>query len=507
MFWILTLKELKLIFKNVTFYLFIAVVILFYITQYGESVSVSTKKPVQPLSEMQFMYLKMVEDYHDGKLTNKGLLKAYEIVMMNSNIPEDVEKRFDKANDYVLNDKEKAALKSILDHMNPEWEKTEQNIFKIRFRVSAEEYRNLMKQLDASLGGYTYYYDENAKTPLLAVENSYGVKEITDPREMMKSTCYQLKTSIITGNVMYYRFHLGINKHLNDAQKLLIKEALLKIVPNGVMDAENPSFLISYKECSAIIRELDNKLGVDMFEKTLEEGGIHRSLTYEEAMADFKKLLGKDRLTNAYARCLADYMGITAGFLPVFLAGFVLTRDRRSRMDELIYSRPVSSYVYVMSKFLAISLAALICYLGIAAHSTFIFVKQANTYGYQIDNLAFFTHILTWVMPTVLFTTSLGLMLSVLFRNGIAAVVIQLILWFSSMMPLEGDYGLTKFIVRFNAVVPYEKYESWFSAIAVNRIFFTLISFGLAAAASAVLSWRRSSGNGYIPEFLKNRSI
>lgn len=507
MFLQLTLKELKLIFKNVTFYLFAAVIVLFYVTQYGESGLLNVKKPVQPLSEMQFMYTKMIEDYNDGKLTNKALLTTYGIYMLNPDVPEDMKKRFDKANNYILSNKEKESLKSALDQINPDWAEPGQNIFRIKFRVSAGEYQNLMKQLDASLGGYTYYYDENAKTPLLGSENSYGSTEITDTQEMMKVTYHVMNNALITGKVMHYRFHFAVNKHLSQAQKSLVEETMRKIVPKGILDAKEPRFLVSYQEYTVIIQELDRKLGVDLFEKTLKGDGIYRSMTYQEALSEFQKLLGKDKLTNAYARYFADYMGITAGFLPVFLAGFVLTRDQRSRMHELIYSRQVSSFTYVMSKFASITLAAMICYLGIATHSTVIFSVQAFTFDYQIDYLAFFKYIFTWVLPTVLFTASLGLLLSALLRNGIAAVAIQFVLWFSSMMPLTGDYGLTKFIIRFNAVVYYEKFESFYPAIAVNRFFFTLLSIGLAAAAALVVSRRRSVRNGSFPEFLKNCRI
>ncbi len=484
MFWMLTLKELKLIFKNITFYLFAIIVVLFYFSQYGESQPINTNKPLQPLSEMQFMYSKMLEDYHDGKLTNKALMK-----------------------EHSLNSSEKAAIKAALEKMNPGALEKKENILDIRFHISSDEYLALMQELDSSLGGHTYYYDANAKTPLLSVENSYGSKEITDSHEKMKYTCYQMKDSLVDGVIHYYRLNIIASRNLSVEQKMLIRNAIDKILPNGVLDKNNPRFLVSYNECLSIVKDLDKQLGVNTFEKTLKGENISIGLTYEEALTEFQKLFGRDKLTNAYARCLSDYMGITAGFFPIFLAGFILTRDYRSRMHELIYSREVSSFVYVLSRFAAISIAVMLVYLGIAAHSTVVFVKLASIYGYTIDYLAFFKHILVWVMPTVLFTVSLGLLISILFRNGIVAVVIQLVLWFSSLMPLAGDYSLSKYIVRFNLVVNYEKYESYYAAIYINRLFFTLLAFILVAAASIILSWRRSTGYGGIWGFLKNRMV
>jgi ABC-type transport system involved in multi-copper enzyme maturation permease subunit len=506
MFWMLTLKELKLIFKSLAFYLFVIIVILMYITRYGESNPLSINKPIQPLNEIQFMYTKMLEDYHDGKMINKALQKAYKVVMLSDHREETI-KRFDKANSYSLNNFEKAAIKDALEKMNPGALKKNENILDIRFKVSHNEYLALMQKLDSSLGGYTYYADKEAKECLLAVENFYGCTEITDPVELMKNTYIMMKSSISNNSVMNINMGIETRKHISKEQKMLILNAIKQMLQSGKQEEANPDFKASYDECLSIVKDLDKQLGVNMFEEVLEGRYLFRGLTYEEAISDFNKLFERDKLTNAYARCLSDYMGITAGFLPILFAAFILIRDYRCRMNELIYSREVSSFVYVLSKFAAISIAVVFVYLAVATHSTVVFSKLAAIYSYKIDYLAFYKHILVWVMPTALFTTSVGLLVSLLFRNGIAAIVIQLILWYSSLIPLGGDYRLFKHIVRFNAVVCYEKYESWFNAIYINRLFFTLLSFALAAAASAVLSRRRSKGCGVFLGFLKNRSF
>jgi ABC-type transport system involved in multi-copper enzyme maturation permease subunit len=498
MFFTLMWKELKLIFKSIIFYLFAVTVILFYITQYGEYVPVNADKPLQPLSEMQFMYTKLLEDYHDGTLTNKALKDSYALIMMNTDVSEEFSKRYVKANDYSLDVKEKAAVRDVLEEMNPGAVEGNENILNIKFHISNDEYLALMQKLDASLGGHTYYWDKEAKTCLLAAENSYGSTEVTDPLENIRYAYYQIRTSWATGNVKSIRAGMEYFKPIDEEQSKLLEDAMDKIlpdgIPDGITDEENLNFTISFEECLDMARELDGMLGVNQFEEAVTGKNHLRNLTYEEAMNNFNKLFGGDKITNAYARYLSDYMGITAGFLPVFLAVFVLIRDKRSRMAELIYCREVSSYEYVFSKFAAVTLAVMLCYMGIAAHSTIVFADMAGIYGYNIDYLAFFKYSLAWVMPTALFTTAIGLLFTILFSNGIVAVAVQLVLWFISIMPLGGDYRLFKHIVRFNTVVSLEQYESWFPAIFTNRLFFTLLSFGLVATASAVLSWKRSSG-------------
>ena len=501
------LKELKLIFKSITFYLFAVTVILFYITQYGYQEPLNAGKPIQPLSEMQFMYTKLLEDYQDGKLTNNLIKDTYQITKMDPAADEESGKRYEKANNYQLDGKEKEAVREAIVKMNTGAFERDENILKIKFSITYAEYLELMRKLDEKLGGFTYYWDREAKRCLLAEENSYGTIEDSDSLERLKYTYLQMKASWSSGNVRTVRAGVEYSKPVDAEQKMLIEAAMKKILPDGFTGDEDPHFNISYEEGLNIVRDLDRKLGVNQFEKTMLGVNVIRGLTYEEAMKNFSQLFGSDELTNAYARCLSDYMGVTAGFLPIFLAAFVLIRDYRSRMAELIYCRKATSFAYVSSKFAAISISVMLCYLGIAVHSTITFAELAGIYGYHIDYLAFFKYILAWVMPTVMFTTAMGLFLSILFGNGIIAVAVQLVLWCISVMPLGGDYRLFKHIIRFNTVAGYEQYESWFPAIMANRIFFTLLSFGLVAAASAVLAWRRSSGSGTPAGFIKRPSL
>lgn len=512
MFFSLFWKELKWLFKGIPFYLFAGIVVLFYITQYGGSVPVVVDKPIQPLSEMQFMYGKLLDDYRDGKLTNRLIKEAYAVTAADRD-PESAKEekaRYEKANDYALDQDKKAAIRETIRKMNPDAFRKSENILDIRFQVTYEEYLDLMRKLDASLGGHTYYWDKIAKQSLLASENSYGTTEVTDRLQSMKNAYLEIRTAWATSNVRSTMAGMTYFKPVEKDQRLLLEDALNKILPDGlekIAKEEDPSFHVSYEEFLDLVRNLDAKLGVNQFEEALTGEPVFRELTYEEAIQSFKQLFGRDKLSNAYARCLADYMGITAGFLPIFLAAFLLIRDYRSGMAELIFSRKISSLSYIFSKFAAVSSAVMLCYLGIAAHSTFVFAEMSGIYGYDIDPLAFFKYILAWVTPTVLFTSAMGILLSLLFRNGFMAVAAQFVLWAVSVTPLGGDYRLFKCFIRFNTVAGYEQYESWFPAILANRVFFTLLSVGMVAAASAVLARRRSSGCGMILNQSKGRGI
>lgn len=506
MFLRLTLKELKFLFKSITFYLLFGIILLFYITQYGESGPMTANKSIQPLSEMQFMYTKLLEDYNDGHLLNKPILQSYKGIDKNSKgLPAEYKNRYKKA-DYKLSTKEKATIKAAIEKMNPGGSAKNENIYKIKFSVTEKDYQKIMKELDSALGGCTYYADPEAKGALLSHQNPYGSTEITDPLEKMNSTYNDMKNALNTGTITIYKLGFATKMRLSDEKKAMISEALTKL-SSGSTNQNYQTFKVSYKQFSDIVKKLDKKLGLNQFEKTLEGKNNYRTQTYKEALASFNELLAKDKLTNAYARSFADYMGITAGLFPIFLSAFALTRDRRSRMHELIYCRPASSLSYVFSKFTAITAAVTLCYTVVATYSTIVFSSLGRTYGYNIDYLAFYKYTLAWIVPTILFVVALGFIVSILFRNGIIAIVLQILIWFNSLLPLSGDYRLFKPVIRFNDVGNYEQFRSWAGDIALNRVFFTLLSILMVIAASLVLSRRRSSVNGSFISLFRNNKV
>jgi len=231
-------------------------------------------------------------------------------------------------------------------------------------------------------------------------------------------------------------------------------------------------------------------------------GNYSIPVTYEEAAANYENLVCKDKVTGGFGRLFSDYMGITAGFFSIFIGAFLPTRDKRSRMHELIYTRPVSSIVYVFARYIGACVSIIICYLLLATHATVMFAKIAAVNSLSMDYFAFYKYTFTWVLPTVMFTTSLGMLVSSVAGNGVASIPLQFLLWINSLLPLSGDYSLTKFVLRFNSAGKYEEYIKWLPAIYMNRVFFLIISFAIALLTSWVWSLRRSNSDGFITKLL-----
>lgn len=323
----------------------------------------------------------------------------------------------------------------------------------------------------------------------------YGVKAITDHNKEIRAIYIELDRCYKEGNIYKNRLLINVKIKLSDAEKKYIRDAMDSIAPPEYFDSGDDKLInVSYSKYLSIIRALDKKLGGST---RLSDENRHIFLTepktYEDALKEYDSLINRDRITNAAAREAADYMGITAGLFPVFLAAFILIRDKRSRMQELICSRSVSSFSYILSKYAALCAAVSLPYIVLDTLYTFAYWRIAQYNNYSIDIPAFYKYTLWWVIPTILFTISLGMLISAVSGSGIAVIPVQFIFWMYSITSLKGNYSLSRFIIRFNVFGDYENYIKWSSIIMKNRIFYIAVSAVLILITAAVWSKKRGS--------------
>jgi len=337
-------------------------------------------------------------------------------------------------------------------------------------------------------------------------EPYYGYIEEEDPEDQMNLMYSRLIRDANHGSVLQHGFLMNKIVNLSKEQKEFMLDAADKIIKEG-HDISNFEADVSYKEFQIIIEKVDERLGGGTYFSEKYNDQVYREeKTYDQALKDFETMISKDTLSNAYGRLYADYMGIGAGFFPIFLAAFILTRDKRYRMSELIYSREISSYKYVFAKYIALVISVLLVYLAIATHATILVSSVVKANGYTVDYLAFYKYTFGWLVPTLLFTISMGFVISIIYGNGIVAIPIQFGLWISSLLPLIGDYGLAKFILRFNTVGSYDIFKESINDILINRILYTVLAIILVGVAGRILSYRRGRQDGIIKKRFKRKS-
>ncbi|HBI03264.1 MAG TPA: hypothetical protein DDY49_04445 [Paenibacillaceae bacterium] len=331
---------------------------------------------------------------------------------------------------------------------------------------------------------------EIPKPPVANSQGVYGFVPMEDQGDKMKAVYNWMTQDVQRGEILTYGFMINKEVRLSEEKKQFIQEAMNRLASQGEIS-------VSYEEFLTIVGDLDQKLGGSTtYSDEWRDDSLRRPMTYEEAVQKYKDLIEKDKVTGAFGRLFADYMGITAGIFPIFLGAFVLTRDKRTRAHEIIYSRKISSITYVLSKYFGILTLVTLCYLVLATATTFYYMNMASTQNLVIDDLAFYKYTFAWIVPTAMFSIALGMLVSVIFGNGIVAIPLQFVLWIQSMLPLQGEYGLSKMVVRFNGLGFTEEYLSWFNAIAMNRVFYAALSLGILFLVAWVWSMKRGVGNG-----------
>ncbi|WP_058301280.1 ABC transporter permease [Gorillibacterium timonense] len=328
----------------------------------------------------------------------------------------------------------------------------------------------------------------------------YGFKNITEPELLAQRYQWSLEADLKSGS-MEQRIFFGMFAHKSklsasdrDAMNALIAQL------NEVQQKPGSYTSLDVVQMAA---DLDRKLGG--WTHYMRDGmtfmdGIY---TYEEAMAQYRleeaeylQRVKEGQVYPGMARLFCDYMGLTAGIFPVFLAAFALSRDRASRMNELIASRRVRAWSYVGARFTAYALLISLVYLllsVLAAWETAAALEGEGAFWTALP--IFLAHGAGWLLPTVWATTAFGMLVYTLFGSGLAAIPLQIAWWLISALPLIGDYRLYKLILRFNTPTEAATYRHYAGDILTNRIFYSILALLMVEAAALLWERRRSSGH------------
>ncbi|MEO3945463.1 ABC transporter permease [Gorillibacterium sp. CAU 1737] len=328
---------------------------------------------------------------------------------------------------------------------------------------------------------------------------AYGFKAVADPKGLAERYQLALEWDLENGAIDQ-RVFFGMFAHqskLSESDKKAMKEAIASF--QEILKAPESH---TSEEVKQVAADLDHKLGG--WTNYMRDGMSFAApiMTYEEAMEQFKyeeaeylKRVNDGEVYTGMARLFCDYMGITAGIFPVFLAAFALGRDRTSRMHELIASRRVRAWTYVGARFAAHALLISLIYLllsVLAAWETAAALEGEGAFWKALP--IFLQYGAGWLLPTVWATTAFGMLVYALFGNGLVAIPLQIAWWLASALPLMGDYRLFKLFIRFNTPTEAETYHHFAGQILANRIFYVLFAFLMVEAAALLWERRRSSG-------------
>lgn len=262
-----------------------------------------------------------------------------------------------------------------------------------------------------------------------------------------------------------------------------------------------PSPSLTYEQFGELMDEADKHIGGGSnYSKSFRENLIVPA-TYEDALAEYQELIEKDQVTRAYARLFCDYAGIMLGILPVFVAVARGLKDRRHEMQDLIYSRSISTVRLILVRTFAMLFLLL---LPVLLYAGFMTVKFA---GPGRDLSAFLVYSLGWLAPTVLVSMAVGMFLTELTDTPIA-IAAQGVWWmysmFSGLSMMGGGYGMN-LMPRHNDTGGADIFREYFGTLAFNRIFYALLAVALIAGTAFIYDRKRRGRYHGLRKMRKNR--
>ncbi|WP_342423482.1 ABC transporter permease [Paenibacillus sp. FSL E2-0178] len=321
----------------------------------------------------------------------------------------------------------------------------------------------------------------------------YGWKQPADTRDLAEQMRKEMGWNLDAGTSQKIRLGFPFKVKLNEKEKTALSAAISQL--DEVL--KNPD-KYTMDEVYTIAESVNNQLGgTSIYQQGLGEFGsaiesVDEAIKAQEAdLARYNAKVDAGELLPGAARYFSDYLSLPAGIFPVFLSAFLLLRDRSSRMNELIYSRRISPWVYVGSKFIAQGVMLSMIYLILAVIGGWQTVDTLGLTGQTGQAIVIFLgYTAWWLLPTLWISVAFGMFGSMLFRRGIVPIALQIVWWFMSVLPLLGSYGLNRLFIRFNSPNDYELYWKWTDEIALNRSFYLILTVLLAAGAAWL--WERN---------------
>lgn len=229
---------------------------------------------------------------------------------------------------------------------------------------------------------------------------------------------------------------------------------------------------ISYEEFKACMKQADDLIGGGS--NYSEDNLLNYSyvpVTYEEAVESYDLIAGKDKFTGTYARLFCDYASIILSILPVFIAVAVCLKDRRAKMNELIYARKTSSFKLILTRYFSVIIAVMLPTIILAYISNSSVWGQYS--GMSLDYFAPLKYTIGWLMPSVMISAAVGMFFTELTGTPIA-IAIQGLWWFidtnAGVSRLGGIHTLFELAPRHNALGNTQTFLDEFNTLAANRL-------------------------------------
>ncbi len=336
----------------------------------------------------------------------------------------------------------------------------------------------------------------------------YGIQQKEVPELIMPAAFNSLYNEFTANEYIAYPIGFYKNVKLNETDKEKMAEIIstLSGVPvNDLLTSANSievtlSDDISYEEFKECMKQADDLIGGG---SNYSENNLlnysYVAITYEEAVTNYNLIVNEDKFTGAYARLFCDYVGIILSILSVFIAVAICLKDKRAKMNDLIYVRKTSSFKLILSRYFAIVISVMLPTVILAYISNSTVWGQYS--GMALDYLAPLKYALGWLMPSVMIATAIGMFFTELTGTPIA-IAIQALWWFIDLNAgvgrLRGVHTMFELTPRHNSLGNTQIFLDEFHTLVANRLM--IVGTALLLVAVTVIIYeqkRRGKFSGY----------
>lgn len=343
-----------------------------------------------------------------------------------------------------------------------------------------------------------------------------------DDNNTIKKCLFNLLPEYLTNSYRVSKLGGMRDISLSDAKQKQIYKILLDLCGADFMKAATDKSIltggfsfgggVTYPALSQLVSETEFEINIDDFTGSMRKigsiiGGQNnyqdlsffitmKAATYEEALAAYNteiadKFFTQDGVSGGLARLFADKMSIVCLLLSGMVSIFYLLKDKKSW--EVISGKSISSIKFYAAKYIAMNAVLLLPVLILAAVATVqAGMIAAEFSAARFDIFAFFNISLTWLLPTIMFSTAFAMLITVATELPIAAIILAGI-WFvqTTVPPFTGVYGLNKIIIRFNSELSLDLYRLACEEILINRLFYAGLSIALVGVTVWLYSLKR----------------
>lgn len=272
------------------------------------------------------------------------------------------------------------------------------------------------------------------------------------------------------------------------------------------------SIQVSFQRFMEIMEEISGMIGKNSyFSKSLIDlyYGDNDMEDSPVTLKQHEEFYNGDQITGAFARYYCDSIALAVLVLPVFVIASMMAGDRRNKMMEPVYTKPVSGFKLIFIRYLAAvgMMSAPVLLLPLKSFITL--ARYADSTGAAIDLFAFPKYILGWILPTLLFTAALSLLLNVLAGSSVSVLAMGIFWIFfkpSVGKIAGGNYELSDIAIRHNTLKGFGRMMQHFDLLVMNRVLITGFSFLVVLLSVWIYEVKRKGGLRFdVREFIHYR--